>query len=218
MMKKLSTLLLALLFVIAQSVAQTDAQPAADRASIVIFNALPKGSVSVDWNGVNAFPDGIGAGNSIGPLPVPQGDVAAVFTAEGYESAKGSISLSPGDRRVIILWAGEPEKDRQTGEEKRKIQVFTVPAAVAQVSRKKYEWPIVFLGLAEAAVIEVNGKAVQLDKGKPRLVGQGEGFVTIKQGDRELAMVSEDGPADHVFVVYGDDPAELFGGVVYRFE
>jgi hypothetical protein len=216
MSEKLRSLLFASLLAAGASFAQTEMEEVSDKASIVIFNALPDAAALVDWNGINAFPGGIGAGNSIGPIPVPVEDVSVIFTAEGFAAAKGSVNFSRGERRVIILWAGPPEKDRETGEEKPKIQVFTVPAAVAQIKRTKLEWPVVFLGPAQTALIEVNGQAVQLDKGKPSLVGQGAGFVEIKQGDRELAMASEDGPADYIFVVYGDDPSNLSGGVIYR--
>jgi dihydrodipicolinate synthase/N-acetylneuraminate lyase len=83
-------------------------------------------------------------------------------------------------------------------------------------AEKKLEWPVVFLGSSESVEIEANGRKVALARGKTTTVAQGQKTVQLTQRGKGLASVSVEEPSDRFFVIYGDNPQSLLGGIIYR--
>lgn len=187
-------------------------------ANVAFFNATgAEKPLFLDWSGQNAFPDGLTSGRSMGPLMIPATDAQLEAKIEGYLPGKGTLKLSPGGQEALIFWAGPPETDKEAGDAKRRLRIMQLPPPPSTAGgTKTLEWPVVLVGLAESAEITVNGQKVLLTRGKPTIVAKGQKFVQLKQGDRELAAVSVEGPSDYIFVVYGDKANDLSGGVIYR--
>jgi len=200
---------------VAPLAAQESSEPA---TRVAFFNALPaEVPLFVKWNQIEAFRDGVGRGQAFGPFNVPAQNTSAVFTAEGFKEAEASINLDEDTRRAFIIYAGEAEPP-SVSEPKpvRPLKIFSTPPLLEAAAGKQLEWPLVLVGLAPSAQVQVNGKPVSLTRNKSVVVGKGERYVEVKQGDRELLAVSVEGPEDYVLVVFGDDPEKLDGGVVYR--
>jgi len=193
------------------------AQQASPLTRVSFFNALPSDvRLFVEWEGREAFPDGIARGQSYGPFDAPARSTPVRFKSEGFKEAEATLDLAPETRRAFIVYAGPPEQQKDGGPAIRPLRVFSMPALPEAAAGKKMEWPLVLVGLAESAQVQVNGKPVNLSRNKTSVVAQGERYVEVKQGDRELIAVSVEGPEDYVLVVFGDTADKLAGGVIYR--
>ena len=214
-MKILLAIFFALGLVFARAQSPVTPEP---MANVAFFNATgAEKPLFLDWSGQDAFPDGLASGRSMGPLMIPATNAQLEAKIEGYLPVKGTLKLSPGGQEVLIFWAGPPEADKGAGDAKRRLRIIQLPPPPsAGGGAKDLEWPVVLVGLAESAEITVNGQKVLLRRGKPTIVAKGQKFVQLKQGDRELAAVSVEGPSDYIFVVYGDKANGLSAGVIYR--
>jgi hypothetical protein len=193
------------------------AQQTSPLTRVSFFNALPSDvRLFVEWEGREAFPDGIARGQAYGPFNAPGVGTPVKFKAEGFKEAEATLDLAPDTRRAFIVYAGPPEPQKDGGPAIRPVRVFSMPALPEAAAGKKLEWPLVLVGLAESAQVQVNGKPVAVARNKSVVVAKGERYVEVKQGDRELIAVSVEGPEDYVLVVFGDNADELAGGVVYR--
>lgn len=193
------------------------AQQPSTLTRVSFFNALPSDArLFVEWEGRDAFPDGIARGQSYGPFNAPGVGTPVKFKAEGFKEAEATLDLAPETRRAFIVYAGPPEPQKDGAPAIRPLRVFSMPALAEAAAGKTLEWPLVLVGLAESAQVQVNGKPVALSRNKSVVAAKGERYVVVKQGDRELVSVSVEGPEDYVIVVYGDSPDDLAGGIVYR--
>jgi hypothetical protein len=193
------------------------AQQASSLTRVSFFNALPSDArLFVEWEGRDAFPDGIARGQSYGPFNAPGVGTPVKFKAEGFKEAEATLDLAPETRRAFIVYAGPPEPQKDGAPAIRPLRVFSMPALAEAAAGKTLECPLVLVGLAESAQVQVNGKPVALSRNKSVVAAKGERYVVVKQGDRELVSVSVEGPEDYVIVVYGDSPDDLAGGIVYR--
>jgi hypothetical protein len=170
----------------------------------------------VEWEGREAFPDGIARGQSYGPFNAPAVGTRVKFKAEGFKEAEVTLDLAADTRRAFIVYAGPPEPQKDGAPAIRPLRVFAMPALTEAAAGKNLEWPLVLVGLAESATVQVNGKPVSLTRNKSVVVAKGERFVEVKQGGGELVSFSVEGPDDYVIVVFGDSSAKLSAGLVYR--
>jgi len=192
---------------------QTDTE---ETAAVSFFSALVEGSVVfVKWSGQEAFPEGLVSGKSMGPLTVPTETARVEVTSEGFLPASGDVKLTPGMKSSIIFFAGEPEKDAESTELRRRIKIFQ-SSPVPKDAEKKFEWPVVLLGSVDKADIEVNDQKVTLTRGETIFVALGQRSVTLSQNGRELAAISVEEPSDRSFVVFGEEATKLSAGIIYR--
>jgi len=209
--------LLAFLLICLSALTPSVAQDGPPLARISFFNALPaEVPLFVTWNGLNAFANGIAQGQSFGPFNVEAVSTPAEFKAEGFKEAGTSIDLERDTRRAFVVYAAALEKDPGDGSEKRALRIFAMPSLPESAAGKKLDWPLVLVGLAPTAQVEVNGKPVTLTRNKSVIVAKGERYVEVKQGKKELIAVSVEGPEDYVLVVFGDTADDLAGGIIYR--
>jgi hypothetical protein len=194
------------------------AQPeaSAQLAEVSFFNATESEKpVYIDWSGRNAFPDGLAAGSSMGPLMVPAEAVTITAKSDGTLPATAPVRLAGGDRTTLIFSEGPLEKDPQGEQPKPRLRVYQTPAVQGSLQREEYAWPIIYVGPAQTVSVKVNGELMQLTRDKIALVGRGKKIVRVEQGDREIAAISVEEPCRRLFVLYGPSD-ELRGGVVFQ--
>ncbi len=194
------------------------AQPeeGAQTCDVSFFNAtMSEVPVFLDWSGRDAFPDGLAAGRSMGPLMVPAEAVTIEAKAEGFLPATAAVKLAAGQRTTLIFFEGPPEKDPEGEKPKPRLRIYQTPPIPSAETPKDYAWPVLYVGPDGSAEIEVNGEKLLLTRGKTVIVARGKNVVQLTQGDREIAAAAVEEPSHRLFVIYG--PArELQGGVVYR--
>ncbi len=209
---KITTHLIALGFIALQSLSAQDAT-----AHMSIFNAVESEKrLLIDWGTINAFPDGIPAGQSFGPVIVPAGSVAITAKVEEFVNGKSSQSLPASTTCAYIVWPGEfEEKEPQPGQEKkRKLEITALPPVPLSLPSSPANWTLIYTGLLEEVSVKFNGKPQLLKRGKATTPGRAN-EITITQGEKELASQSVEG-GNYAIVIFGDDPENLKTGVIYR--
>jgi hypothetical protein len=185
-------------------------------ADVSFFNAtISDEALYVDWSGQDAFPDGLVAGQSMGPLMIPATDVTVEAKIEGFLPAKAAVKLAAGQRTTLVFYEGPPERDKDDEKPKPRLRIYQTPGIPSARQPKEYAWPVIYVGPEGSAQVTVNGEPILLTRGKTTVVAQGKNVVQLAQGDREIAAVAVEEPSHRLFVIYGSG-ADLRGGVVYR--
>ncbi len=196
--------------------AAAQSEEGAQSADVSFFNAVvSEVPIFLDWSGQNAFPDGLAAGRSAGPLMIPATDATIEAKAEGFLSGTAAVKLTAGERTTLVFFQGPHEKDPKGEEPKPRLRIYQTPAIPSEGRPTEYAWPVLYVGPDNSAEIEVNGEKLLLSRGKTVTVARGKNVVQLMQGEREIAAAAVEEPSNRLFVIYG--PAqELQGGVVYR--
>jgi hypothetical protein len=208
--------LASLLAVSASASLHAQSEEGAQTSDVSFFNATTsEAPLFLDWSGRDAFPDGLAAGRSMGPLMIPAEAATVEAKMEAYLPATAAVKLSPGERTTLVFFEGPPEKDPEGQKPKPRLRIYQTPAIPSEGRPTEYSWPVLYVGPDNSATIEVNGEKLLLSRGKTVIVARGKSVVQLKQGDREIAAAAVEEPSHRLFVIYG--PAnELQGGIVYR--
>ena len=164
---------------------------------------------------MQAFPAGLASGQSVSSLQVPAGSVPLQFRMDGFLDGVGKAEAAAGQLCTFIFYPGPAVKEGKDAG-KKPLKLFSLPPVPEAENKKIFEWTVVYLGSLENVEIQANQKTLRLTHAQPVLAGQGERSFEITANGRSLAAVTVDTPENHVFVVFGDDPRELKGGLVRR--
>jgi len=215
-MTMFSTSLILIPAVLFSTVALAQPENGVQTADVSFFNATTgETRLYLDWSGQKAFPNGLAAGVSMGPLMIPAEEAAIEARSEGFLPVAESIRLTAGERVTLVFFAGPPEQSRGEEQPKPRLRVFQTKGIPAGEDPKEYAWPVIYVGPSESVQIEVNGEKVLLSRGKTTIVARGKNVVQLTQGDRELAAAAVEQPSNRLFVIYGS-AEELRGGIVYQ--
>jgi hypothetical protein len=191
---------------------QSASDSAATKSRVSIFTALNgEDAVFVEWNGEKAFPDGIPAATSVGPLKVQPGAVNAKFNSAGFKEEAVVLNIPPATRCAFVVYG---EIDSVSGE--KGLRVLSLAPVSDSEYTKKQQWTILLVGSKNSKSVSVNGTLVQLSPNKPLKVAEGKSGVEVRADGNLLHAVQTQEPQSLVLVVFPDREGKLKCSTLYR--
>ena len=193
-------------WVAAPSRAQTPGLPTS--STVVIVNALPgPGNLFVKFGAEEIWPPGFTSGQSTGAVAFPAGKKVVEARCEGFITTRHQGELTPKANSAMLFFPGE---EIQSGPDKgkRKIALFQPEPLLSEV--KGQRWKTILVGVTSPLSLEVNGKALTLQPGKPTEIDQaGKNFIEIKAAGESILAASPEDPGEYWVVVYESQPKKF---------